>query len=278
MASRAGSELSQVGPDELSDLFARCLISMLQCLKLCRNLMVAFHALIERHPQLLQDVLVAVPPSVSFRMEVPTGWEQACFSPRHYSPDAQGRPSVREVARSVSPTEPADEVPVPVVERDRPEERDAERSPSVLPETARASPEGEHRQRRRKRRRDRPEGQESSHREKKEKKERKEKEKKRRREDSPQQERKSAKSGEAPAKAGEVPKERGAVKSQPVVKAPPVAPPPPKAFPYGRTAGGLPRMLLWNVKEIPSGYFARAKAAPAEGDPVKTGVIPWSSR
>ena len=72
----------------------------------------------------------------------------------------------------MSPTEPADEVPVPVVERDRPEERDAERSPSVLPETARASPEGEHRQRRRKRRRDRPEGQESSHREKKEKKER----------------------------------------------------------------------------------------------------------
>ena len=39
---------------------------------------------------------VAVPPSVSFRMEVPTGWEQACFSPRHYSPDAQGRPSVRD--------------------------------------------------------------------------------------------------------------------------------------------------------------------------------------
>ena len=30
---------------------------------------------------------------------------------------------------------------------------------------------------------------------------------------------------------GEVPKERGAVKSQPVVKAPPVAPPPPKGFP-----------------------------------------------
>ena len=230
MASRAGSELSQVGPDELYDLFARCLISMLQCLKLCRNLMTAFHALIERHPQLLQDVLVAIPPQVSFRMEVPTGWEQACFSPRHYSPDPQGRPSVREVARSVSPTEPADEVPVPaqVVERDRPEDRDTERSPSVLPETAKASPEGEHRQRRRKRRRDRPEGQEPSHREKKEKKEKKEKEKKRRREDSPQQERKSAKSGEAPAKAGEVPKERGAVKSQPVVKAPPVAPPHPK--------------------------------------------------
>lgn len=171
----------------------------------------------------------------------------------------------------MSPTEPADEVPVPsqVVERDRPEDRDTERSPSVIPETARASPEGEHRQRRRKRRRDRPEGKEPSHREKKGKKEKKEKEKKRRREDSPRQERKSAKTGEAPAKAGEVPKERGAVKSQPVVKAPPVAPPPPKAFPYGRTAGGLPRMLLWNVKEIPSGYFAKAKAAPAEGEPVK---------
>lgn len=118
-------------------------------------------------------------------MEVPAGWDRACFEAR-YSPDAQGFPSVREVAqRSASPTEPADTPePEPEGDRNHPEDRDKERSPSRLPEAARGPPEeGEHRHRKKKRRKERTEGQESSHREKKKEKKEK-KEKKRRREEA----------------------------------------------------------------------------------------------
>ena len=134
-----------------------------------------------RHPNLLRDLLEGVPPQVTFRMEVPAGWDRACFEAR-YSPDAQGFPSVREVAqRSASPTEPADT------------QSQNRKVTGIMWRTGilrvfPRQPEG-HQKRvsagigRRKGERRGPEGQDSSHREKKKEKKEK-KEKKRRREEA----------------------------------------------------------------------------------------------